>query len=464
VLDHDLFVGELALLRASGAELDHVLKKVSATYPGVARQVQEFSRQFGAQQDNMARVVTHQFFRGDYTTDPQLFFAQATTAIDLGYQQMQQLLIPTLQNLLQARIDRMQRLFYLGAALAAGLVLLYLYFAIGAYLSVMTSIQTLRRGADRMAAGDLGTRIALTTRDELRSVADSFNHMGAQLALRTQQLEKTDATLAQLLRNYEKDHPQAVLAAVVPAISHDLNTALGNAKLAASTLNGALASFRQKLASPDGLRRAELMQFVNAVDEGLRILASATHRSMELATNLKQVSIDQASERRRSFALDKLVDEVLTLLAPSLRTAHWRIETKIAANLMMDSYPGPLGQVLLNLFQNAALHAFAEGQGSLLLVQARPLEGARIAITVQDDGCGMAPDTLAKVFDPFFSTKIGSGGSGVGLTYARKLVRDTLGGTLEAASAPGAGTTFTLVLPRVAPQNGNAAAQAAHQG
>ena len=123
-----------------------------------------------------------------------------------------------------------------------------------------------------------------------------------------------------------------------------------------------------------------------------------------------------------------------------------QLETGIA----MHSYPGPLGQVLTNLVMNAVKHGFNDTQpGTITVSCAR--EGERARITVTDNGVGIPPENIGKIFDPFFTTKLGQGGTGLGLHISHNMVCGPLGGRLAVQSTPGGSTTFTVLLPCVAP-------------
>lgn len=102
-----------------------------------------------------------------------------------------------------------------------------------------------------------------------------------------------------------------------------------------------------------------------------------------------------------------------------------------------------LQQVFINLLVNA-IHAMPEG-GALTLSVEDAAHG--VAITVADTGFGMSPEVLARIFDPFFTTKQGEG-TGLGLSITRKLV-ELYDGTIDAESATGVGTTFTVWFPAV---------------
>jgi signal transduction histidine kinase len=117
----------------------------------------------------------------------------------------------------------------------------------------------------------------------------------------------------------------------------------------------------------------------------------------------------------------------------------------------MDSYPGPLGQILTNLFLNALNHAFDGRPGGSISVAARPRGRDEVEILFRDDGQGMTEEVQRCAFDPFFTTRRGSGGTGLGLHIVYNLVTARLGGRIILSSSPGLGTTFLIVLPLVAP-------------
>jgi signal transduction histidine kinase len=118
----------------------------------------------------------------------------------------------------------------------------------------------------------------------------------------------------------------------------------------------------------------------------------------------------------------------------------------------MDSYPGPLGQVITNLVNNALLHGFEGRQSGTVSISAQASNEGWLDLTVTDDGVGIPSGNLNRIFDPFFTTKLGAGGSGLGLNIAHNIVTGILGGRLRAQSEVGTGSTFIITLPQVAPQ------------
>ena len=171
----------------------------------------------------------------------------------------------------------------------------------------------------------------------------------------------------------------------------------------------------------------------------------------ELVASFKQVAVDQTSYKRRVFRFSEVVKEIGLALGPSLEKAQAIVETTIKDDVELDSYPGPLGQVLLNLYNNVLVHAFELNEGGVITVNAAR-EGDRLKVTIADDGMGISKENIDKVFDPFFTTKLGKGGSGLGLHIIYNIVTELLGGEIDVDSEIGVGTTFTILLPLQAPK------------
>ena len=258
-------------------------------------------------------------------------------------------------------------------------------------------------------------------------------------------LESLTAAQSELVRTEKL----SALGSLVAGIAHELNTPIGNSLTVASTLQDQTQEFSEHMGK--GLTRSRLDQFVSNTREGATILMSGLRQAAELVASFKQVAVDQSSVNRRAFRLNDTVHEILLTLGPGLRKTRHTVHSHVPAELFMESYPGPFGQVLTNLVNNAVLHAFGEEQAGNIYLEATPIDEAWIEFIVRDDGGGIAQANLARVFDPFFTTKLGQGGSGLGLNIVYNLVTKTLGGQIRVDSPVGKGACFTLRLPRIAP-------------
>jgi PAS domain S-box-containing protein len=260
------------------------------------------------------------------------------------------------------------------------------------------------------------------------------------------------AELRQAMTQLVQAEKLAALGHLVAGVAHELNTPLGNARVIASSLGEVLGEFAVAVES-GALRRSQVDAFLGRGTEAVELLERNTARAADLIAHFKQVAVDQASARRRRFDLRQTVEELLVTLRPQFkRTAH-RIELDIPADLELDSYPGPLEQIIANLVSNSLVHGFAGTEAGLIRVHAAPLGSDRVQIDYADDGAGIPETILKRVFEPFFTTRLGQGGSGLGLYIVYNLVTGALGGTIRADSSPGAGVTFTLIVPRIAPDH-----------
>ncbi len=237
----------------------------------------------------------------------------------------------------------------------------------------------------------------------------------------------------------------AALGGLVAGVAHELNTPLGNSLLAASALIDHTQGFERDSAL--GIKRSNLDTFVAEVKQAGAIVMRNLQRAGELVASFKQVAVDRASAQAREFLLDEVVGEIMLTLWPSLKKSGVAITHDVPQGIVMLSYPGPLGQVITNLINNAVLHGFDGRQGGAVHVAARRLENDWVELTVRDDGLGIAPEILGRIYDPFFTTKLGRGGSGLGLNIVYNMVHGVLGGRIAAASELGKGACFTVTLP-----------------
>lgn len=242
----------------------------------------------------------------------------------------------------------------------------------------------------------------------------------------------------------------ASLGSLVAGVSHELNTPIGNSLIAADTAASAVADL-QRLMAGGTVRRSELLSALQLADNALTLCLGNLRRSAGLVQDFKQVAVDRASLQRRSFGVKQVSEEVAHLLHFALKPQQHSVHIDMPDELCLDSYPGSFGQVLTNLVQNAVLHGFEGRSGGCIEIKLQSCDEQQVVISVSDDGRGIPPEHLDQVFKPFFTTRLGKGGSGLGLHLVYSMVRNVLGGQIELRSVIGEGTSITLTLPRQAP-------------
>lgn len=292
-------------------------------------------------------------------------------------------------------------------------------------------------------------------RDELGDMARATNVFITEIGRREQALRKSkdraDAALAEL-RKTQTDLIQAEklasLGQLVAGVAHEINTPLGIA-LTTSTLLGDEAKRFGEAAASGKLQRSVLERFVERMREGTQLLFGNLSRAADLVHSFKQVAADQASGERRPFHMDAWLQDLLTSLRPILRKTKHEVQIECPPGVVVDTYPGALGQVLTNLITNAVTHAYAPEQVGHLSIRVSEPRPDTLRIVFADDGKGIPPEHMGKVFDPFFTTGRSTGNTGLGLHIVYNLVTSRLQGHVNLYSKVGRGTRFTIDIPKV---------------
>ena len=351
-----------------------------------------------------------------------------------------------------------------GALLVTVMVALKLERAISGPISRVRDVATaiLDSGNYQLRAPDLGPheigKLAQAFNATLEQITTLNTELETRVAARTQELAQSNAALQSTLdtlRRAQDDLLQrdklASLGALVAGVAHELNTPLGNSVTVASTLVLLVEPLKTQL-EQGTLRKSKAVDALDQMQQCALLLQRNLERAVQLIVHFKQVAVDQTSEHRRSFDLASVVSDVVETLQPQFKHTHHRVEVDIPGGIVMDSYPGPLGQVVTNLVLNAMIHGFAAEHVGVVRIEAQQVTPGEVSLRVVDNGVGIPAKHLSRIFDPFFTTRMGLGGSGLGLHIVHNIVMVMLGGTIRVSSTLGEGAQFTVVLPQCAPE------------
>ena len=261
--------------------------------------------------------------------------------------------------------------------------------------------------------------------------------------------EKALEDLREAQQNLIAAEKLAALGGLVAGVAHEVNNPIGISLTVASSFARRCDEFAKEVGSGP-LRRSRLDEFLEGGRDAANQLVSNLQRAGELVQSFKQVAVDRSHADRRPFNLRESTDQIVASLRPVLKKSQITLSVDVPPGISMDSYPGSYGQVLTNLFLNSVVHALPDGRGGTVLVEARQVRDD-VDIFVSDDGVGMSEEIQRRAFDPFFTTRRGEGGTGLGLHIIFNLVTQQLGGRLAFESRLGWGTRFRITLPRVAP-------------
>ena len=278
--------------------------------------------------------------------------------------------------------------------------------------------------------------------------------------------EKAESALLELnaaQQNLIDAERLAALGGLVAGVAHEVNNPIGISLTVASSFARRAEMFEAELRSDGQLRRSQLEEFVRTSRDAAQQLVANLHRAGELIQSFKQVAVDRSHAERRQFGLSEATDQIIASLRPVLKKAAIALSVDVPEGLVIDGYPGSYGQILTNLFLNAANHAFPDGSSGTISISARPRGSDDVEIIFADNGAGMTPDVQRQAFDPFFTTRRNEGGTGLGLHIVYNLVTQQLGGRMMLDSRLGQGTTFRIIMPRAA-KGGSTTADATSDG
>ena len=341
---------------------------------------------------------------------------------------------------------------FLGIILTAGvLIALSIRLPLGQIMTAMHAI----------TSGDYDRRVQGTdARDEVGAMAravevfreNAIAKRKTEDELRASK-EKAESALFELnaaQQNLIDAERLAALGGLVAGVAHEVNNPIGISLTVASSFARRAEMFEAELRSDGPLRRSQLEEFVRNSRDAAQQLVANLHRAGELIQSFKQVAVDRSHAERRQFSLGEATDQIIASLRPVLKKAAIALSVDVPEGLLIDGYPGSYGQILTNLFLNAANHAFADGRSGKISISARARGVDDVEIIFADNGAGMTPDVQRQAFDPFFTTRRNEGGTGLGLHIVYNLVTQQLGGRMMLDSRLGQGTTFRIIMPRAA--------------
>jgi two-component system NtrC family sensor kinase len=326
--------------------------------------------------------------------------------------------------------------------IAAGAAVLVLGAFVGyvARRTVVGPVTDLVTATRAVAAGDYGTEIKVATLNELGALEQSFNEMSAALSraraerqalLETleQQVEDRTAALKEAQAQLVQSEKLSSLGRLAASIAHEINNPLA----------GILTYAKLIIRMLDAERVDEPTRAASV--KHLKLVQRETERCTAIVRNL----LDFARQRPLSLNdtdVSAILDEAVSLVGHQAALKGLTISKACTPVPRIKADAGQLRQAIVNLVLNG-FEAMQSG-GTLTLRCGVAAGGKHVEVTCQDTGVGIPPDRLAKVFDPFFSTK--EMGTGLGLSVVYGIV-ERHGGTIDISSEVGKGTTVVVRLP-----------------
>lgn len=258
------------------------------------------------------------------------------------------------------------------------------------------------------------------------------------------ELESALSTLTEAQQQLVESEKMASLGELVTGVAHEINTPIGIALTAMSTLGAEAKDFKE-LIEEGRLKRSDATRFSEKLIELDALVEGNLQRCHKLVENFKQVSADQVVEESRPTHLKEYCESIFTTFSAFMRDKRIRNEVN-GDNPVHVIDPGILSQVLGNLITNSANHGFEGVENRKITIDIEATEqGTKLIFN--DNGIGMSDKVRQKLFDPFFTTKRAQGGTGLGMNIVYTLVTTKLRGQITVESEEGKGSTFIISLP-----------------
>lgn len=303
---------------------------------------------------------------------------------------------------------------------------------------------------------DAEVRFAASLADQVgRAInAAQYRHAQQQLMASNQQLEHRfelrGMQLADNRRTIARAHQQllvqaklATLGGIVAGVAHEVSSPLGIAVTASSHQLDILAEFAQKLEQRQ-LTSSQGFTYLRQIQESAQMVQMNLRRAEKLMRQFKETAAHQTRSESSPVAFHELVMNLLASISPVTQQVPVHIEVFIDKSLMLITDVDVWLQILTNLVLNSCHHAFAGIEHPLIEIAAHRDEQQELHFTYRDNGVGMSSTVLARVFEPFFTTRPKQGGTGLGMSILKRLVEKKLLGKLDLTSALGEGMTLHI--------------------
>jgi signal transduction histidine kinase len=308
------------------------------------------------------------------------------------------------------------------------------------------AIRNIREALERARRNE---RAQLEANRELSALSASLEQ---RVGERTQELKVSHADLQQAYEALQANQARllvaekmASLGRLTAGIAHEMNTPLAAVRGALAGLTELAKEYESSIAEP-GVTPDDHREITREMQQVIQLAEKATARATDFVQSIKSQTRSLGAPAAEYFDAVPVIQDALVLLGYTLRHAKC-VESFEAGAKRVELYgsPGRLTHIVTNLVTNAIEASAAKGGGPITVRLTPGPKGVELKIS--DEGQGIAPEVLPKIFDPMFTTKPFGEGTGLGLTIVHDIVTSEFGGTIDVESQVGVGTTFIILFP-----------------
>jgi Na+/proline symporter/signal transduction histidine kinase len=271
------------------------------------------------------------------------------------------------------------------------------------------------------------------------------NERTQALSQSNNELQQTLTVLKQTQSQLLENEKMASLGGLVAGVAHEVNTPIGIVLTAISFMKDRCNNII-KVLDDQSLTAKELTLFTQELEQGFELSLKNISRAVELIESFKLIAVDSVVDDAREINLKQYLQDILRSLKPKIKSTNITIELDCPENIIIFSYPGAIAQITNNLVINSLLHAFESQAIGTIFITVQQNENV-ITLIYGDDGCCLDNESKSRLFEPFYTTKRGEGGSGLGAHIVYNLVTQRLKGNIELITKQEKGKSFKIMIP-----------------
>ncbi|MBT0587840.1 sensor histidine kinase [Alteromonas oceanisediminis] len=298
-------------------------------------------------------------------------------------------------------------------------------------------------------------RVAVLLEHMASNIKEFQQNLERKVQLRTEELENAVIDVKKVNRELIRTQNQLVesekmsqIGVLVAGVAHEVNTPIGVCVTATSILEERLAALKKAYAN-NNISRKDLDDFIENASNCVDILTKNTERAAELIQSFKAVSVDQSSDRKREIQLHDYLELIVRSLQKDIERHQISVNFSGNTHQRIETYPGALSQIISNLILNSIKHGFSgtDIKHRAISIDVTLSQSEELSIVFSDNGKGVKPENLPKLFEPFYTTSRQSGGSGLGLSIVYNLATQRLGGKIRCFNPQDSGLSIAITFP-----------------
>jgi len=368
--------------------------------------------------------------------------------------------------------DLQRNIVLLSVVLVGIMVLVFMVVSLRRLRSIRGSFDHFTANLLHLSQGAYDHRVTQADYTEFWVLGQEFNRMAESIQTRDKTIQELNAdleskveertrlldasnhelqsTIDNLQETQEKliaSEKMASIGQVVAGVAHEINTPIGIGVTLASYLGDQTDKINAEFEAGK-LSKKSLGLFLKDVNNSSNIMLETLERASDLIQNFKQVAVDQTNIERVTFKPCTIIKSVVESLRVQAHKQGVEIRFDCKTEASVNSWPGRLSQVTMNLVQNALKHGM-KGRDHGLIELTLDTYDKGISLKVKDNGVGISPENMDKIYDPFYTTGRMEGSTGLGLNIVHNLVESAYEGKIECMSHLGQGTEFYIRLPMI---------------